>query len=188
MSKFNLDVIGKSFEIVLKKDPIKGYTVSINGKDYDAKIEDYSESSIRIAVGQILYFVELQGEPSSSKLVTIVNDRKRIIESPDLFGGKIKAPGKSSIKTKSTDSATPQQASEERSTGLSGGIMAPMPGKVVMVNKKVGDAVEVGDVVLILEAMKMENEITSDKEGKVTEIRIKEGDSVDAHDVLVVVG
>jgi biotin carboxyl carrier protein len=63
-----------------------------------------------------------------------------------------------------------------------------MPGKVVMVNKKVGDAVKVGDVVLILEAMKMENEITSDKDGKITEVRVIEGDSVDAHDVLVVVG
>jgi biotin carboxyl carrier protein len=62
-----------------------------------------------------------------------------------------------------------------------------MPGKVVAVKVRENDLVKAGDVVLILEAMKMENEITSPQDGKVSEVRVSEGDNVDSGDVLVVV-
>jgi biotin carboxyl carrier protein len=188
MSQFSLDVIGKSFDVELKKDE-KGFVVSINGKDYNANIEEFTDSLIWVSVSGSLYSIELQDEPASSKLETLVNQRLRVVESPDIFGTKKKTISKIS-KIKSTDQEPTSHAHGpvDRSGGLKGGILAPMPGKVVMVNKKVGDDVLVGDVVVILEAMKMENEITSDKDGKITEIRVAEGESVDAHDVLVVVG
>ena len=67
-------------------------------------------------------------------------------------------------------------------------IASPMPGKILKVMVSVGAAVNAGDVVLILEAMKMENEIMANVGGTVKEVRTKEGDSVNTGDVLVVIG
>jgi glutaconyl-CoA decarboxylase len=63
-----------------------------------------------------------------------------------------------------------------------------MPGKIWKLHVKEGDSVTDGQLVLILEAMKMENEIYSPATGKITQLRCKEGDSVNTGDVLAVVG
>ena len=63
-----------------------------------------------------------------------------------------------------------------------------MPGKVLSIKVNVGDSVNNGDLVLLLEAMKMENEIFASASGKVTEIRTSAGASVNTGDVLVVIG
>ena len=60
----------------------------------------------------------------------------------------------------------------------SGSVVAPMPGTILKVLKATGDAVKAGEVVLILEAMKMENEIQAETDGTVTSIEVKVGDSV----------
>ena len=64
-------------------------------------------------------------------------------------------------------------------------ITAPMPGKVVRVLVKPGDAVEAGQGLLVVEAMKMQNEIRSPKRGKVEKLLAKEGQAVNAGEVLV---
>lgn len=66
-------------------------------------------------------------------------------------------------------------------------ITAPMPGKVVKVLVKVGDEVAEGQGVVVVEAMKMENELKSPKAGKVTELHVKEGVSVELGAQLVTV-
>jgi glutaconyl-CoA decarboxylase len=63
-----------------------------------------------------------------------------------------------------------------------------MPGKILKVAVSVGASVNPGDLLVVLEAMKMENEIQASSGGTVKEIRVKEGDSVNTGDVLVVVG
>ncbi len=63
-------------------------------------------------------------------------------------------------------------------------INAPMPGKILSVKAKAGDAVKKGDVVMILEAMKMENEIPAPQDGTIASINVNGGDSVEAGDVL----
>ncbi|MBD3305275.1 biotin/lipoyl-binding protein [candidate division KSB3 bacterium] len=67
-------------------------------------------------------------------------------------------------------------------------VQAPMPGKVLSVNVSQGDAVKNGDVLLILEAMKMENDIMAPADGTIASIEVKSGDSVNTGDVLVVIG
>jgi len=67
-------------------------------------------------------------------------------------------------------------------------VEAPMPGKILKLSVAVGASVASGDVLLILEAMKMENEISAPVSGTVREIRAREGDSVNTGDVLVVLG
>ena len=66
-------------------------------------------------------------------------------------------------------------------------IVAPMPGKVIRVLVDVGDEVEAGQGLLVVEAMKMQNEIRSPKKGKVERLQAKEGQNVNAGEVLCVV-
>ncbi len=61
-----------------------------------------------------------------------------------------------------------------------------MPGKVLDVKVSVGSVVKAGDLVLLLEAMKMENEIFAPADGTVAEVRVRGGESVNTGDVLVV--
>jgi glutaconyl-CoA decarboxylase len=63
-----------------------------------------------------------------------------------------------------------------------------MPGTVLEVKVNVGDAVKVGQVLLILEAMKMENELAADKDGTVKEIKVDKGQAVNGGDTLIVIG
>ena len=66
-------------------------------------------------------------------------------------------------------------------------LMAPMPGKIVKVLVHVGDKVEAGAGVLVMEAMKMENELKTSRAGTVQEIRVREGQAVEMGAVLLVV-
>ncbi len=70
----------------------------------------------------------------------------------------------------------------------SGQVTVPMQGTIVKVLVNVGDEVEAGQAVTVLEAMKMENNIVAEIAGKVTEIRVKPGDAVGSGDVVVVIG
>lgn len=80
-----------------------------------------------------------------------------------------------------TPVATPAPAGAETVT-------APMPGKIMSIKVQVGQQVKAGDLILTLEAMKMENEIFCGADGTVKEIRVSEGTAVNPGDVLVVIG
>ena len=69
----------------------------------------------------------------------------------------------------------------------SGEVAAPMQGTIVKVSVEVGQEIAVGDSVVVLEAMKMENQITAEKAGKVTKVNVKVGDKVGSGDILVVI-
>ena len=66
-------------------------------------------------------------------------------------------------------------------------VMSPMPGLLTKITVKVGEAVTAGQKLASIEAMKMENELRSQRPGTVTDVRVKEGMSVEAGTVLVVV-
>ena len=70
-------------------------------------------------------------------------------------------------------------------TGAPGEVAAPMPGAIVTVSVTVGDEVKKGDVLLSLEAMKMETSVYADRDGRVAEVFVKSGDQVDAKDLLL---
>ena len=73
-------------------------------------------------------------------------------------------------------------------TGAGEPVAAPMPGTIVKVNVTAGQAVKAGDVLCVLEAMKMENDITAPKDGTVTQVVAAKGASVSTGDALVVIG
>jgi len=67
-------------------------------------------------------------------------------------------------------------------------VLAPIPGRVTAVKVEVGSAVEIGQPLVVLEAMKMENELTAEQDGVVGAIHVAPGDTVDAGTVLVELG
>ena len=71
--------------------------------------------------------------------------------------------------------------------GGSGNVEVPMQGTIVKVLVEIGQVVEVGQAVVVLEAMKMENQIGADRAGTISEIRVAAGDTVGAGDVVVVI-
>ena len=73
-------------------------------------------------------------------------------------------------------------------TGAGEPVNAPMPGTILKVNVTQGQAVKAGDVLCVLEAMKMENDITAPKDGTVTQVVTAKGASVSTGDALVVIG
>jgi len=86
--------------------------------------------------------------------------------------------------------AAPKAAPAPAAAVPAGGetISAPMPGTILDIKVAVGDSVNSGDVLLILEAMKMENEIMSPVSGKIVSINTSKGASVNSGDVLIVIG
>ena len=66
-------------------------------------------------------------------------------------------------------------------------LVAPMPGKVIRIIAKAGDEVEAGAGIVVIEAMKMQNELKAPKTGKVAKIAVKEGDTVNPGDTLAIV-
>ena len=80
---------------------------------------------------------------------------------------------------------------DDKSAPISDGaqtILAPIAGKVVDIKVNVGDTVKKGDVVLIVEAMKLENEVVSAFNGTVKEIKVSKGAAVNNKDILIVLG
>ncbi len=80
----------------------------------------------------------------------------------------------------------PVAAAAPAASGAEGAvkIVAPMPGKILAIKANAGQAVKRGDVVMILEAMKMENEITAPEDGTIAGINVAVGDSVESGDTL----
>ena len=94
-------------------------------------------------------------------------------------GGVVSAPkavDKSAPVASAPVASAPQAAAKEGNVAVS----APMPGKILAVKAKEGDSVKAGDVLLVLEAMKMENDIVAPQDGVVASINVKVGDSVES--------
>ena len=141
---------------------MKTYKMKINGEKYDAKIKKYKNFQVVVEVNGIDYEIELEK-----------TDRRKteIVRSP-----KTK-PVLDVVKTPSK----PVVAS-------TGSVLAPIPGLILRILVKDGDNVNAGDLVLILEAMKMESEIVSTATGIISKVHVKEGASVQEGEVLIEVG
>lgn len=96
--------------------------------------------------------------------------------------------GSSSAQSSNVQAPTPTGQAPAATSPATLGITAPLAGNVFKVNVSPGDQVASGDIVLVLEAMKMETEIRSTGEGVVHELRVREGDVVSAGDTLVTLG
>ncbi|MCL2417350.1 MAG: acetyl-CoA carboxylase biotin carboxyl carrier protein subunit [Bacteroidales bacterium] len=145
---------------------MKKYKFTINAIPYEAKILKVEGDVISLTLN------------GSSYDVTIDRGEKQQIQSPVSVATPAPAP------VVAAASANPQPAS----AGTAGDIKSPLPGTITEILCNVGDAISVGQKVLTLEAMKMENNIESDKAGTVKEIKVSKGASVMEGDVLIVIG
>lgn len=141
---------------------MKQYKFTINGNDYDVQIKDLEDNIAEVDVNGTRYEVLLHNEIKTSKTPRLV---RKPLE---------KLPGEGQIKKKET-------AGKHEVT-------APLPGTILKLNVSVGDMVTEGQNLLVMEAMKMENQVQTAKGGEVTSIKVKVGDSVQQDDVLVEIG
>ena len=127
------------------------------------KIQGIEENIAKVEVNGIAFDVELEKPVAQPKPVV------RAVAAP--------------VKTVEA----PKAAQEAVAAGVSA-VRSPLPGTVNEVRVTVGQAIKKGETVVVLEAMKMENNIETDVAGTVTEVKCRKGDSVLEGDVLVVIG
>jgi len=162
--------VGKNLYQVQMERAGDGYQVIVNGKPFDVNIVPGGFS-----IGGKVHIVKVNNNQGDAVRAEV--DGKTI---EALILDIAKAPAK---KADGLAVAKPSAPIAREHGGKT--LIAPMPGKIVKVLVAPGQKVKVGDVVLILEAMKMENEIRSPYEGKVKEVRVSAGAGVAAEEPLV---
>lgn len=146
---------------------MKNYKFTIHGNQYEVNIISVEDNIAELEVNGTHYQVEVDKAIQQTKTPRLV--RPAAIPSTDTHP--------STAKTSSP--STP------KGTGY---VKSPLPGVILDVFVKEGDVVKKGQKLLCLEAMKMENNIDSDKDGKIVKINAKKGDSVMEGDILVTIG
>ena len=138
---------------------MKNFRFKIRGNTYDVEVKDFEYNIAQIEVNGTLYEVEVeQKETTRSKTPKLV---------------------RSQVQTKRTDSKIKKNVSN-RATPVN----APLPGNIYKIFVSVGDEVKKGDKIIIMESMKMENNVLAEKDGTISSIRVKEGDAVLQNDLL----
>jgi glutaconyl-CoA/methylmalonyl-CoA decarboxylase subunit gamma len=146
---------------------MKKFKFKLKEKNYEVGIVNVEDNFAEVEVNGSIYEIELERNIIQTKTPKLVRSTVSPSTESDSKFAKTSSP------------ALPKGA------GL---IKSPLPGTVISIAVKEGDLVKIGDRLLILEAMKMENNINSDKEGKVISIKVKQRDSVLEGDVLMEIG
>jgi biotin carboxyl carrier protein len=145
---------------------MKEYKYIINGNQYNVTIGDINDNIAQVEVNGTSYKVELEKAPAVAPKTTVVRQAT--------------APTKPAAQT--TVVNKPAAAGAGKS-----GVKSPLPGVILDIKVNVGDTVKKGQTIIILEAMKMENNINADKDGTITAISVNKGDSVLEGSVLVTI-
>ena len=149
------------------------YQYKVQGVDYDVEIEEVEGNVAKVVVNGIRFDVELKQPINPTSTL-----KKVRVEAP-------KPVARPAIPTAAPAAAPAAPAAP---AGSGSPVKAPLPGTVTELKVNVGDTVKQGDVVLVLEAMKMQNNIESEYDGKVTSITVKQGETVMEGSVLLTIG
>ena len=133
---------------------MKYYTITVNGNTYEVSVEENTGSAVI----------------------------PQAVQAPKPVMQAASAPApKAAVKQ---PVSTPKPASSAPSAAGSVQVKSPMPGKILSIKANPGQAIKKGEVILILEAMKMENEIVSPSDGTIASVNVTSGQSVEAGDLL----
>lgn len=164
---------GRSYEV-----EVRGETVVVDGHEYPVSVREEGAHAT-VNAGGVAYRVQLPAASDRASGMSVqVDYRQFVFEYEGRLGGG-PAPRERKVATSSNGAGT--------AAAVKGGVAAQIAGRILGIRVKVGDTVAKGDVLLLLEAMKMENEIKSPTDGIVKDIPVKEGDRVSEGQVLVVV-
>lgn len=142
---------------------MKEYKYTINGNKYEVAINSINDNIANVVVNGEEYEVQMEKEPEPVKKKVVV----RPVAQPE-------------AETASAPTSTYK-------VDLNNAVKSPLPGVITEIKVKVGDEVKAGDTVVVLEAMKMANNLDAEKSGKVTAVLVKEGESVMEDTPLVVI-
>ncbi len=179
--RFSAKVDGGEHTVIAGADG----TVAVDGQVLSAKLTKPSADRRVVTVAEKSYEVRIV-EGSAEKgefLIELGGERIRVAVSAVQKGATFRAGGAAS--TAAATAAAAKGAAMAAADAAAEGVRAPMPGKVVEVFVEAGDKVDAGDVVLILEAMKMENELKSPRKGTIKAVTVKKGDPVAGQQMLV---
>lgn len=145
------------------------YQYKVQGVDYDVEIVDVEGNIAKVSVNGISFEVELKEPIHASKM-------------PKRPASVVKPAPK-------PQPATAAQAATAAKPAAGAGtkVAAPLPGTITEVKVNVGDTVKAGDTVVVLEAMKMQNNIEAETSGTVSSVLVKQGDTVMEGDALITI-
>ena len=146
------------------------FEYKVQGVDYEVEIEEMEGNIAKVSVNGIPFEVELKQPINPAKAIS---------------RPKVAAPAPAPAPA-AAPAARPAAPAASAGTGTA--VKAPLPGTITTVNVKVGDKVNVGDTVVVLEAMKMQNNIEAECAGTITAILVNPGDSVMEGASLVTIG
>ena len=145
------------------------YEYKVKGIDYEVEIQDIEGNIANVTVNGIPFEVEMKQPVKAAKQKV-----------------KLGSPAAAPVASASPASAAP--AEKPAAPAASGKpVVAPLPGTINDIKVKVGDKVNAGDTVVILEAMKMQNNIEAESAGTIASINVNKGDAVMEGDTLVVI-
>lgn len=140
---------------------MKDYKYTINGNKYEVVVEDITDNIATLTVNGEQYTVEMEKQAEPEKPKPVVKP--------------------------AAASSSAEPTANKASVNKANAVKAPLPGVITDIKVAEGDEVKAGNTVVVLEAMKMANNLTAEKDGKVTAICVKIGESVMEDDALVVI-
>ena len=157
---------------------MKKYQYKVQGVDYEVEIAEVEGKIARVNVNGIPFEIEMQKPINAAKHPALAATKK----------APVTAAPTAPVAAAAKPAAAPQVAQPAQPAGTGTPVKAPLPGTISSINVKVGDKVNVGDTVIVLEAMKMQNNIEAEQAGTVTAITVNVGDSVMEGAVMLTIG
>ena len=164
---------------------MKTYNYKVQGVDYEVEIAEVEGKIAKVNVNGIPFEIEMQKPINAAKHPALAATKRTASAAPAAQPAPAQpAPaGKPQATVPAGSPAGPAPAA-----GAGTAIKAPLPGTINAINVKVGDKVGIGDVVIVLEAMKMQNNIEAETAGTVTSVLVNQGDTVMEGAVMLTIG
>ena len=160
---------------------MKTYKYKVQGVEYEVEIAEVEGKIAKVNVNGIPFEVEMQRPINAAKHPALAATKRSANTAPaEPVAPVAAAPVQPATK--------PQPAQPAAPAGTGTPVKAPLPGTINAINVKVGDKVGVGDIVVVLEAMKMQNNIEAETAGTVTSILVNQGDTVMEGAVMLTIG